>query len=541
VRGNLSTNQLSAKPRKCKKLSISRYNLALILSKHDMHAPFYTLTRFTTLLFAVALGALAVLGFAPFYLFPVSLLSLMGISYLWIKANSPKAAFQLGFAFGLGLYCVGIYWIYISLHDFGGMPWWFAGFCTFCLCAFMALFVGLVGYLANKIDTPIISIPILWGLSDWVRSWIFTGFPWLTMGYSQVPHSPLAGYMPLVGVYGVSVITVFVAAVIGGWFVNSQQTIIYKRNTIAALTLILVTGFILKAIEWTTPIGKPISVALLQGNIAQDEKWSPEAAQTTIELYLNMINSSKAQLIVTPETALPVISSQLAPSIKEALSAHAKQNGGDILVGMVQVDSSVTQPDYDRYYNSALSFGSSSTQSYSKNHLVPFGEFIPLKQVLGWIYRDYLNIPLSDLSRGGTHQKPMRLADQNVAVNICYEDVFGEEIIRQLPAATLLVNMTNDAWYGQSYAADQHLQFSQARALETGRYMLRATNTGATAAIDQHGYMLAHVPHFTKTTLNISAQGYTGSTPYVTWGNWPFIVFCFGVLAYLLWRKRPLR
>jgi len=202
------------------------------------------------------------------------------------------------------------------------------------------------------------------------------------------------------------------------------------------------------------------------------------------------------------------------------------------------VNSSVTQPDYDRYYNSAISFGSAPTQYYSKNHLVPFGEFIPLKQLLGWIYRDYLHMPLSDLSRGGTQQQPMNLVGQKIAVNICYEDVFGNEIIHQLPAATLLVNISNDAWYGNSYAADQHMQFSQTRALETGRMMLRATNNGATAAIDQHGYILAHAQHFTKTVLNVSAQGYEGSTPYVRWGNWPFVIFCFSAIAFVIRRKR---
>ncbi|MBC7755044.1 MAG: apolipoprotein N-acyltransferase [Bdellovibrio sp.] len=507
------------------------------------HALFKTI-HLQSFFVCVLLGALTVLGFAPFYIFAAPIIALIGLIYFWAKTESAKSRFLLGFCFGLGLYCVGIYWIYISLHDFGGMPWWFAGLCTFCLCAFMALFPALVGFFSARFGFLMLSAPILWGLSDWTRSWIFTGFPWLTMGYSQVPHSPLAGYMPIVGVYGVSVMTVFISTIIGLWFANKNQTILFKRNAIAAITLFLIAGFILKAVEWATPIGKPISVALLQGNIAQDEKWSIDAAQSTIDQYMQMIMASKAQLIVTPETALPVISSQMDASISQTLSSHAKQNGGDILVGLVQVNSSVTQPDYDRYYNSAISFGSAPTQAYSKNHLVPFGEFIPLKQIFGWIYRDYLNIPLSDLSRGGAQQTPMNLLNhdgigQKIAINICYEDVFGEEIIRQLPAATLMVNMTNDAWYGQSYAADQHMQFSQARALETGRFMLRATNTGATAAIDQHGYVLAHAPHFTKTTLNVLAQGYTGSTPYVAYGNWPFIVFCFSVLAYLLWRKRP--
>ena len=487
-------------------------------------------TKFQKILLAFALGALSVLGFAPFYIFPIPIFAIAGLCYLWLKTSTPAGAWLLGFSYGLGLYCVGIYWIYISLHDFGGMPWWFAGFSTLCLCAFMALFVGLVGYFGKRLGWLWLSIPVLWGLSDWIRSWIFTGFPWLTMGYSQVPHSPLAGYMPLVGVYGVSVIAVLVAALIAVWL--TKPSLIFKRNSIAAFTLIIVAGNVLKVVEWTTPIGAPISVAFVQGNIAQDTKWSPEKAQSTIDQYLSMAKASTAKLIILPETALPVISSQLDPNVKSALTAHAKQNNGDIIVGMVEFNENTNE-----YFNSALSFGSAPTQIYSKNHLVPFGEFIPLKQVFGWIYRDWLNMPLSDLSRGGTQQKPMNLVGQKVAVNICYEDVFGEEIIHQLPEATLLVNISNDAWYGKSYAAHQHMQFSQARALETGRMMLRATNTGATAAIDPKGYVLAHAPHDVQITLDVTAQGYTGSTPYIRWGNWPFIVFCFAAIAFVIRRK----
>ncbi len=492
------------------------------------------LKNLSSFLIALTLGAVAVSGFAPFYIFPLSIFSLAGITYLWIKTSSPKSAWVLGFSYGLGLYCVGIYWIYISLHDFGGMPWWFAGFCTFCLCAFMAIFVGLVGWFAKKLGAPLISIPVLWGLSDWVRSWIFTGFPWLTMGYSQVPHSPLTGYMPIVGVYDVSVITVFTGALIGYWLANKPQNLIFKRNVIAALVLILIAGGLLKVVEWTTPIGKAFSVSLIQGNIPQDIKWSPEAAQGTIDQYLQMAKASNAQLIILPETALPVISSQLDESIKNTLSDYAKHHS--LIIGMVEYDEKTNE-----YFNSAISFSDAPSQTYKKNHLVPFGEFIPLKKVFGWIYRDWLNMPLSDLSRGGWEQDPMRLLGngvaQHIGINICYEDVFGNEIIRQLPKATLLVNISNDAWYGTSYAADQHMQFSQARALETGRMMLRATNNGATASIDQHGYVLAHAPHFTKTTLNVTAQGYTGSTPYVRWGNWPFIIFCFGAIAFVIRRK----
>ncbi len=499
--------------------------------------------RFIKPLTLFLLGATSVLGFAPFYFYPASILSLIGLFYFWHLSYTAKQAAFAGFIYGLGLFSTGIYWIYISLHEFGGMPSLMAGFATFVLCAFLSLFPAAVGALSFSISgfsisgirtsgahvsatqghTMLVAIPVFWALSDWIRSWIFTGFPWLTMGYSQVPYSPLAGYMPIVGVYGVSLITVFVASLLGFWLAkrltNQPSTLIWRRNTIAILLLIWIAGGLLKLVEWTSPIGKPISVALLQGNIAQSLKWAPEIAERTLQQYLTMAEASNAKLILMPETALPVLSSELPAEIKTRLQQHAIRNQGDILVGLVERENG-------EYFNSMLSFGSAPTAVYRKSHLVPFGEFIPLKVAFGWIYRDWLNMPLSDLSRGNLHQQPMHIAGEKVAINICYEDVFGEEIIRQLPTASILVNASNDAWYGESLAAYQHLQFSQARALETGRMMLRTTNTGATAMIDTKGYVLAHAPHFTQTTLNVMVQGYAGSTPYVRFGNWLFLGFC---------------
>ncbi|HYN54420.1 MAG TPA: apolipoprotein N-acyltransferase [Methylotenera sp.] len=481
------------------------------------------------------LGAFCILGFAPFYFYPISILSLVGLLYYWHQASTSKQAAIDGFIYGLGLFGAGIYWIYISLHDFGNMPMLMAGVSTFLLCAFMALFIALIGavsvYLsAHQAHRMLIAIPVFWALSDWVRSWIFTGFPWLTMGYSQVPHSPLAAYMPLIGVYGVSMITVFIASLISLciviWRTKKPSLGIWRRNTIAVLVLIWVGGSLLKLVEWTVPAGQPISVALLQGNIPQSEKWSPEIAGRTLNQYVTMAEASSAKLIVMPETALPVLSSEVPAEITTRLKQHAIKNQGDILVGVVERENG-------EYFNSTFSIGTAPSEVYRKSHLVPFGEFIPFKAIFGWIYRDWLNMPLSDLSRGSIHQQPMEIAGEKVAVNICYEDVFGEEIIRQLPQATLLVNVSNDAWYGESLAAYQHLQFSQARALETGRTMLRATNTGATAIIDSHGNIIAHAPHFTETTLNGMAQGYSGSTPYVRYGNWLFLIICLIATAYL--------
>lgn len=496
--------------------------------------PSFANNSFIKNLLLLSLGAFSVLGFAPFYFYPTSILSLIGLFYFWHVCDTPKQAAIAGFLYGLGLFGTGIYWIYISLHTYGGMPGMMAGFSTFVLAAFLSLFPAAVGALSKRIsshqkDAMLIAGPILLALSDWVRSWIFTGFPWLTIGYSQLPHSPLAGYIPIVGVYGVSLITAFVASLISLWLAKRPVTAIWRRNVIAALLSIIVAGSLLKQVEWTTPEGKPLSVSLLQGNVEQSIKWAPEIAWRTLNQYLAMAESSSAKLIVLPETAMPVLSNELPPEVKTRLQQHGVKNKGDVLVGMVERENG-------EYFNSVLSYGSAETAVYRKSHLVPFGEFIPFKLAFGWIYRDWLNMPLSDLSRGSRQPQPMHVADEKVAVNICYEDVFGEEIIRQLPAATLLVNVSNDAWYGESYAADQHLQFSQARALETGRMMLRATNTGATAIIDQKGHVVAHAPHFVQTTLDGTAQGFTGATPYVRWGNWPFVVFSFITLV-LLWRR----
>ena len=297
-----------------------------------------------------------------------------------------------------------------------------------------------------------------------------------------------------------------------------------------ALLAFWIGGSALKHVHWTQPQGAPISVSLLQGNIPQDMKWQPEEINRTLRTYIDLVAAHPAQLVVMPETAIPLLLHHIPGDYAEALTELARRAHGDILLG-------VPEREDGRYYNSMVSTGSSPVQKYRKSHLVPFGEFIPFKSVLGWIYNELLHIPLADLSPGATHQQPLHIAGQKVAVNICYEDVFGEEIIRQLPQATLLVNGSNDAWYGRSLAAHQHLQISQTRALETGRMaerrLAQAVDTGATAIIDPAGEIVAEAPHFTTTALTGEAQGYSGTTPYVRWGNWPaisLIVLALGLL-----------
>lgn len=488
--------------------------------------PKFPTGRPAQLTIAFLLGAFAVLGFAPFYFYPATIAALAGLFYLWSRADTSARAAWLGLSFGVGLFIAGIYWIYISLHIFGGMPPLGAAFATFCLCLFMALFPAAVGWLAKRSGALLIAAPVLWAVSEWVRSWIFTGFPWLTVGYTQIPNGPFAGFAPVIGIYGVSLVTALFASLLASW---PNRTL--RRSLVLSLILLWVSGSLLKLVEWSKPAGAPVSVALLQGNITQDLKWQEGELQRTMDKYLAMVEETRAKLVILPETALPMLAQQIPGEYLLALQKQAQANDGDLLLGAVEFEN-------DQFYNSMLSLGSSPMQAYRKSHLVPFGEFIPLKQVFGWVYRDWLNIPLTDLARGGFDQKPLNIAGQKVAVNICYEDVFGEEIILQLPEATLLVNTSNDAWYGESLAAYQHLQMSQARALETGRMMLRSTNTGATAIIDRDGSLRAHAPHFRTDILEGKAQGYTGSTPYVRLGNWPFIVFSLALLALLWGRKK---
>jgi apolipoprotein N-acyltransferase len=478
-------------------------------------------------LVALLLGAFAVFGYAPFYLYPIPILTLAGLFFLGRSAETSRQGFLLGYFYGLGLFGAGVSWIYVSLHDFGGMPAAAAAFATALFCMFLGLFPATAGWLSARFgQLRVYAMPFAWVLMEWVLNWIFTGFPWMTLGYSQVPYSPLAGLAPVFGVFGISLAAAVTAALVAALLGGAK-----RKPILIALLAFWVAGSLLKQVTWSKPVGETVSVSLLQGNIPQDMKWQPEEIRSTLHTYLDLAQRHPAQLVVLPETALPLLWHQVPEDYLAALAEPAKALGGDTLVGVPEKIS-------DEYFNSMFSVGNAPTQKYSKFHLVPFGEFIPFKAALGWIYHDLLHIPLSDLSSGPKYQKPMQVAGQKVAVNICYEDVFGEEIIRQLPEATLLVNASNDAWYGHSLAAHQHLQISQTRAMETARMMLRATNTGATAIVAPDGTVVAEAPHFTTMALTGQAQGYTGTTPYVRWGNWPAVMLILLALGLLWVRKK---
>ena len=470
---------------------------------------------------ALLLGALAVPGYAPPGWFPLPILTLALLFHL-LRGAGPRAAFIAGWAYGLGLFLAGVSWVYVSLSTYGGMAMPLALLATVLFCAFVALLPAAGLWLGARLAAPgwmrlVLALPAAWALLEWTRGWLFTGFPWLALGYSQVPDSPLAGYAAVFGVYGVGLLAAISAGLLA-WA---------RRGALAVAVCIWLAGFALQQVQWTHPVGAPVSVALLQGNVPQEMKFRPEKLQGTLLDYARAVLATRARLIVLPETAVPVLRSQLSPDTLALFGDHARRNGGDVVLGVPEDEGG------ERYYNSVISLGTSPEGHYRKAHLVPFGEFLP--PGFAWLLR-VLSIPMSDFSRGAADQPPLAAAGQKLAVNICYEDAFGEERIAAARAATLLVNVSNDAWFGASLAPEQHLQIGAMRSLEAGRWQLRANNTGITALLDEHGQVRARLAPFVQGHLEGSAQGRAGDTPYLLWGNWPALGAIILLLG-LAWRR----
>ena len=482
--------------------------------------------RFRSRAAAILAGAAAVLGFSPLDFFPATLLALAILVYLWARAPTPRAAFLAGFLFGLGFFLAGVSWVYVSLNRFGAMPAPLAAFATLGFCAFLALFPALAGWAQAKLPQSRLrplAIPALWVLAEWLRGAILTGFPWLSVGYAAL-DTPLAGYAPVGGVYLVSFATMAAAGLL--WLIAADRARWLAAIGFAAIGI---GGAALQSVEWTAPSGDPVSVSLLQGNVPQGLKFDPARYDRTLATYARLADESRARLIVLPETALPRFLDLVDPAFLGQLKAIALRNGGDLLLGVP------TRTPPGVYRNSVISLGVSPPAAYDKSHLVPFGEFVP--PGFGWIL-GVLQIPMSDFSRGGAMQRPMAVAGQRVAVNICYEDAYGAEILHQLPEATLLVNVSNVAWFGDSLAPGQHLQIARMRALETGRMVLTATNTGITAAIAADGKLLKRLPQFAEGRLEVEAQGRTGVTPYVAFADGPALALCLLLLFFFARRAR---
>ena len=486
---------------------------------------------------ALLLGAASVAAFAPVGWYALIFLTMGGLYALLGQAadegGRARDGALIGGAFGFGLFIAGVSWIYVSLSVFGNMAPPLAALATVLFCAFLALYPALAGALFVRFAPAAgwrrgLFFAALWTLGEWLRGWLLTGFPWLAAGYAQGSSNPLAGFAPLFGVYGVSLLVVLVAALLREALRCGFRPCRLARNgALMFIMAISIAGGLLRGHPWTTPQGEPMSVALLQGNIAQDTKWDPVRFSEQLLTYYRLMLENPAQFTVLPETALPVFLSDVPADYLGAMERLAARENGDLLFG-------VPTGDLSRYSNSALSLGAGGVQTYGKSHLVPFGEIVP--PGFAW-FLTLIDMPLSDFTPGAARQPALRIGNQRVAVNICYEDAFGEEIIRALPEATLLVNISNVAWFGDSLAPAQHLQIAQMRALETGRMMLRSTNTGMTAIIDADGGVRATLEPFTRAALLGEVRAHVGSTPYVRWGNWPAVIVSLLATAFARRRK----
>lgn len=503
------------------------------------------------LLVAAVLGVAHTQAFAPHDWWWLQLLSLAGLAALFADAPRARSAAATGYAFGLGWFLSGIWWLYISMHVYGEMPAWMAALAVLLFAGFLSLYPALAGAAwhwlcargARRGLLAALAFGAVWGLSEWLRGVVFTGFPWLAGGYAHT-DGPLAGFAPLIGVYGIGALSATVAALVvaavRAFGARGREPGAARAGAIALglAAAVPLAGAALGPLAWTSPAGRPVSVRLLQGNVPQDIKFEPVGVQHSLELYRDLITAKPADLVITPETAFPVILQELPVDIALAVRNYAVATRTTVLFGAAGADSPVD------FTNSVFGLGPQTPKlyRYNKHHLVPFGEFIPFG--FRW-FVDMMKMPLGDFRRGGLDQPALPVGDVLVAPNICYEDVFGEEIattLREQPApANILANVTNLAWFGDTIALDQHLQISRMRALEMRRPMLRATNTGMTAVVTPDGKVDKRLPTFTVGTLTADVQGMRGFTPYIRWGNWPVLAACVAIVALAAWRGRRAR
>lgn len=472
------------------------------------------------------LGALTVLAFAPHRLWPIALVTLAWQFVRTLRAGTPAEAAKRGLAFGLGLFGVGVSWVYIALNSYGQMPALLAGISTLLLCTYLALYPALAAWIARwcaprvgEHAAPFVAASFFVAF-EWLRGLLFTGFPWLSLDHPHAGDSPLIGFAPLVGGLGVSFIAAMLSALLAwawprGGLVSIKK--ICAVGTIGACTLIV--GHQLTKKDWSQPTGTPpLTISLLQGNIEQDLKFDPAKLAENAKLFDTLRERAKGRLVILPETTYTHI---LAASTDDPLIARLQREtaarGGALVFG-----APIRGPS-NALFNAAIALDARSVQTYRKHQLVPFGEYMPLRRWLGWFY-DNVAIPLAGFSAGEAVQPPVRVLGETLGLSICYEDVFSRVIRPHALEATILVNLTNDAWYGRSWAAEQHAQIAQMRAAEFARPLVRATNTGITTVVDHHGREVARLPWFTRDVLEIQVQGRAGLTPALAMGDLPVLL-----------------
>ncbi|MGH8276490.1 MAG: apolipoprotein N-acyltransferase, partial [Steroidobacteraceae bacterium] len=492
---------------------------------------------------ALGAGAALAAAFAPREIWPLALVCPAVLMWLWQDA-SPREAARLGFAFNAGTFAAGTWWLYISIHIFGEAPVWLALVLMLGLIAIMGAYQAALGYAVARwlprggALRHLAALPAAWLLVEWWRGWFLSGFAWLSLGYSQ-SDTWLAGLAPVVGVYGISAVLLVGAGALTILVCGPRRG---RIGAVLALTLPWLAGGVLRELSWTIASGPPVSVAVVQGAIPQDEKWLDSNRDTTLKLYQTLTERTLGtQLIVWPESAPADTANNLVPYISN-LYREAHSHGSALVIGVLREEGG-SDADPTRYYNSVLALDA-QVSWYDKHHLVPFAEFFPVPRLVrSWLR--LMSLPYSDFTPGAAYQPPLPAAHLKLGTTVCYEDAYGSSMLKGLDSADALVNVTNDAWFGHSSARYQHFQIARMRALEAGRYLIRAANDGVSAVIGPRGEVLARAPEFRPFVLVSQVTPRTGLTPYAHVGNWLIVILACGALAYglgvrndRLWRTR---
>ncbi len=480
-------------------------------------------------LIAVLAGAASVLAFAPFHAWLLAIVCPALLAALWSGGDARLAAWR-GFLYGTAEFLAGIYWIYIAVSGLGPAPWWLGVLFYIALSCACAVFPALTGYIVKRLSPApgylwLILIPALWTLFEWIRSFIFTGFPWLALGFSQGAHV-LGGFAPVFGLYGVSFACILVAVLL---VLALRPSVSHgpRLAALAGIALVFAAAAVLNTISWTQPAGKPFTVALAQANIPQQEKWTDPAVQLSLRRYSRLTQAHpSADLVIWPEAAIPAWYMEVAPQLRKFADAE-RARGQSVVYGVLAYDWQT-----DKGYNAVAAMGAGvgiSHNIYFKRHLVPFGEYFPVPEwIKRWLSKHAL--PHSSFTPGPLDQPPLAVRGWRIAVANCYEIAFGRLIRRQLPLANFIINVSDDGWFGHSIASAQQFEMAQTAARETGRYVLAVTNSGITGIIDQTGRVVSRLPSYREGVLTGKIRGYAGATPYVRVGNWLIVCLSLGLL-----------
>lgn len=472
---------------------------------------------------ALAAGLALPFAFAPWNYWPLALISPAVLFLAW-RGATPRRAARLGWGYGFAAFLTGTWWTFVSVREFGGAPLALAAFLTFGLAAIMGVYYALLGWLgarwlpAGGAARWLVALPAGWLAVEWLRGWLLSGFPWLSLGYSQT-DSVLGALAPLGGVYGLSWVCALGAGALAAVLVEGLAG---RALAVATLFVVFAAAGHAGGKSWTAPVGEPLRAVMVQGAIGQDEKWLEASLEPTRQLYLDMTRPHwGADLVIWPEAAIPALLHHEMDFI-EALDEEARAAGSEILLGILERDRQSGQ-----YYNVLVSLGG-QPEIYRKRQLVPFGEYFPVPAfVRRWMR--LMNLPYTDFAPGRADPPPMTLAGVKVAPTICYEDAFGAQQRVFFPAAELLVNVSNDAWFGDTRAPHQHLQIARMRAMETGRWMLRATNNGVTAVIDPRGRVTQRSRQFVAEVIEAEVPPMTGLTPWLRYGDGPLAAVALGL------------